>query len=58
MLNDDSNNNKNHKHAYAGQVNGFTHLRALSVFHDHGVLVPSQIATRDRQKRWLTSGVR
>jgi hypothetical protein len=31
-------NNKHIKHAYAGQLNSFTHLKALLVLHDHGVL--------------------
>jgi hypothetical protein len=33
MINDNNNNNKL---AYAGQMNWFTHLRALLVLHDHG----------------------
>jgi hypothetical protein len=31
---------KNTKHAYAGQPNSFTHLRALLVLHDRGILGP------------------
>jgi hypothetical protein len=29
--------NNNDKHAYAGQLNSFTHLRALLVLHDRGI---------------------
>jgi hypothetical protein len=30
--------NNNNKHAYAGQLNSFTHLRALLVLHDRGII--------------------
>jgi hypothetical protein len=33
-------NNDNTKHASADQLNSFTHLRALLVLHDHGILGP------------------
>jgi hypothetical protein len=36
--NNDDNNNNNNKHAYAGQLNSFTHQRALLVLHDCGIL--------------------
>jgi hypothetical protein len=29
-----------YKNAYAGQLNSFTHIRALWVLHDHGILCP------------------
>jgi hypothetical protein len=31
------NNNNDNKHAYAGQLNSFTHIRALFVLHDRGI---------------------
>jgi hypothetical protein len=34
----------NSKHAYAGQLNSFTHLRALLVLHDRGICWPGQQA--------------
>ena len=33
-------NHNNNKRAYAGQVNRFTHLRALLVLHDRGIFWP------------------
>jgi hypothetical protein len=30
--------NHNNEHAYAGQLNGFTHLRALLVLNDRGFM--------------------
>jgi hypothetical protein len=35
-----NNNNNNNKHAYAGQLNSFTHTRALLVLHARGILGP------------------
>jgi hypothetical protein len=29
------------KHAYAGHLSSFTHLRALLVLHDRGILGPA-----------------
>jgi hypothetical protein len=37
-------NNNNNKHAYAGQLNSFTHLRALLVLHDRSIVWPRQLA--------------
>jgi hypothetical protein len=30
-------NNNDNKHAYADQLNSFTHIRALLVLHDHSI---------------------
>jgi hypothetical protein len=40
-MTDNNNNNNNNHHAYAGQLNSFTHLRSLLVLHDRGILGPS-----------------
>jgi hypothetical protein len=46
-------NNNSSKHAYAGQLNSFTHLRALMVLHGRDILVPSQNAFCGRHsRRW------
>jgi hypothetical protein len=34
FYNNNNNNNNNNKHAFAGQLNSITHLRALLVLHD------------------------
>jgi hypothetical protein len=39
------NNNNYYKHAYAGQLNSFTHLRALLVLHDRGIFGPGNYNT-------------
>jgi hypothetical protein len=33
--------NNNDKDAYADHLNSFTHLRALLVFHDRSILLPT-----------------
>jgi hypothetical protein len=38
FVSDEFPNYKNDKHAYAGQLNSFTHQRALLVLHDRGIL--------------------
>jgi hypothetical protein len=39
------NNNSHNKHAYAGQLNSWTHLRGLLVLHDRGILAHTQLAS-------------
>jgi hypothetical protein len=36
--NDKNDNNDYNKHAHSGQLNSFTHLRALLVLHDHAMV--------------------
>jgi thiamine phosphate synthase YjbQ (UPF0047 family) len=36
-------NNNYYKHAYAGQLNSFTHLRPLLVIHDRGMITKIKI---------------
>jgi hypothetical protein len=36
----------NNEDAYAGQLNNFTHLRALLVLHDRSFFWPGQLASK------------
>jgi hypothetical protein len=40
-----NNINNNNKHAYASQLNSFTHLRALVVLTDRGILAHATSVT-------------